>query len=64
MAERGAAMRSSMGIAARFAAFVALGLAAVTVTGCAMESHTCYETAGRGRGNILEPTPCQALDER
>jgi hypothetical protein len=59
-------MRSPMGIAARFASCIALGLAAMTVTGCAMdamESNTCYETAGRGRGNILAPVPCPAAEE-
>jgi hypothetical protein len=56
--------RSLIGIAARFAAQVALGLAAVTVTSCATEPRTCYEIVEHPEfGRQLRPMPCPQAAE-
>ncbi|WP_162912916.1 hypothetical protein [Rhodospirillaceae bacterium SYSU D60014] len=56
--------RSSVRIAARFAAQVALGLAALTVTGCATEPRTCYEVVEHPEfGRQLRPMPCPQAAE-
>lgn len=56
--------RLRMGIVVCVAAQAALGLAAVTMAGCAPEPRVCYETVEHPEfGRVLKRTPCPADGE-